>query len=106
MTTTARFIVLWGTPSDPPDFDRHRREIHVPLTKRLPGLRRYTLSRGTTAIRCGDPYHLIAELDFDDLTALQDAFGSPEGQAAAADVAHLAAGASLRSMVYELEEFL
>jgi hypothetical protein len=30
MTTTARFLVLWGTPEDPDYFERHYREIHVP----------------------------------------------------------------------------
>ena len=37
MTTTARFLVLWGTPQDPDFFERHYREIHVPLVKKLPG---------------------------------------------------------------------
>ena len=39
MTTTARFLVLWGTPQDPDFFERHYREIHVPLVKKLPGVR-------------------------------------------------------------------
>jgi len=41
---------------------------------------------------------------FDDLASLQAAFASAEGQAA--DAAHLASGASVQSMVYELEESL
>jgi uncharacterized protein (TIGR02118 family) len=104
MPTTARFIVLWGTPQDPGKFDRHYREVHIPLTKKLPGLRRYTLSRNAAPIRGGEPHYLIAELDFDDMAALREAFRSPEGQATAADVASLAAGASVHSMVYELED--
>ena len=31
-------------------------------------------------------YHLIATLTFDNIAAIQNAFGTPEGQAAAADV--------------------
>lgn len=38
---TARFIALYDTPADPETFDRHYREIHIPLGSRLPGRRRY-----------------------------------------------------------------
>ena len=105
MTTTARFLVLWDTPDDPDHFERHYREVHVPLVKQLPGLRRYTLSRNAAAIR-GEACYRIAELDFDDITALREAFRSPAGQATAADVTTLAsaAGAQVRSMIYELED--
>ena len=105
MTTMARFLVLWGTPRDPDFFEHHYREIHVPLVKSLPGVRRYTFSRDTAPVR-GDLYYRIAEVDFDDLTALRQAFASPEGRAAAADVDTLssAAGAQARSMIYELED--
>jgi uncharacterized protein (TIGR02118 family) len=55
MTTRARFTVLWGTPQDPVEFDRHYREVHIPLARKLPGLRCYTLSRNEAAIRGGEP---------------------------------------------------
>ncbi len=105
MTTMARFLVLWGTPQDQEFFERHYREVHVPLVKQLPGVRRYTFSRAARPVR-GDLYYRIAELDFDDITALQQAFASPEGCAAASDVDTLAstAGAQVRSMIYELED--
>ncbi|MGC2192397.1 MAG: EthD family reductase [Candidatus Dormiibacterota bacterium] len=104
MTTTARIIVLWGTPQDAAEFDRHYRQVQIPLAKKLPGLRSYTLSRNAASVRGGDPYYLIAELDFDDMSCLQKAFQSPEGQATAADVADLAASVRVHSMVFELEE--
>jgi uncharacterized protein (TIGR02118 family) len=37
-------------------------------------------------------FHLIATLHFDDLAAIQQAFASPQGQAAGADVAKFATG--------------
>jgi uncharacterized protein (TIGR02118 family) len=105
MTTTARFLVLWDTPEDPDLFERHYREVHVPLVKRLPGVRRYTFRRTAVPVR-GDRYYRIAEVDFDDLAALRQAFASPAGRAAASDVATLASttGAGVRSMIYELED--
>jgi uncharacterized protein (TIGR02118 family) len=51
MTTTARLLVLWDTPADPDCFERHYRELHIPLVRQLPGVRRYTLSRNAMAVR-------------------------------------------------------
>jgi uncharacterized protein (TIGR02118 family) len=40
-----RFLVLYDQPEDPEAFDRHYREVHIPLAKKLPGLRRYAPCR-------------------------------------------------------------
>ena len=95
--------MLYDTPPDPEAFDRHYHEVHIPLAKKLQGLRRYTISRNVAPIRGGKPYYLIAELDWDDMAALQHAFQSPEGRATAADVAKLASH-GVHSVIYELEE--
>ena len=101
---TARFLVLWDTPSDVEAFERHYRDVHIPLATSLPGLRRYSLGRQVTVVRGeGQPY-LVGELEFADGESLRAAFGSPEGQACAADATDLAQHASLRSFVYELED--
>jgi uncharacterized protein (TIGR02118 family) len=100
-----RFLVLYNKTSDIEGFERHYREVHIPLTKKLPGLRRYTLSRQMTPIRGGQPFYLVAELDWDDMDLLKQAFASPQGKATASDVANLAQWSpDVRSMIYELEE--
>ncbi len=76
----ARFIAMYTTPTDPDAFDRHYHEVHVPLANQLPGLRRYTLSKGLRVVRGQSPYYLVAELEWDDIDALQAAFRSPPGQ--------------------------
>lgn len=106
MPTTARFLVLWGPPTNPEAFDRHYREVHIPLAVQLPGLRRYTLSRNVAPIRGEQPLHQIAELDWDDMAALKHAFGSEVGRATADDVKQLAQWASVRSVVFELDDHL
>jgi uncharacterized protein (TIGR02118 family) len=98
-----RFLVLYDAPDDPEAFDRHYREVHIPLAKKLPGLRRYTISRNVAGIRGGGSFYLVAELEWDDMAAFRQAFSSPEGQATAADVPRFA-GDRVRSMIYELEE--
>jgi uncharacterized protein (TIGR02118 family) len=99
-----RFLVLYQRPRDVAAFDRHYHEVHVPLARQLPGLRSYTVSRNSTAVRGSQPYYLVAELDWDDMASLQRDFASPLGQEAARDadaLADLCPG--MHSMVFELE---
>ena len=99
-----KFLVLYNTPADPTAFERHYRDVHIPLTKKLPGLRRYTIGRHVRLIRGDEPSYWIAELEWDTMDALEKAFQSPEGQATAQDVANLESLAGVWSMVYEVEE--
>ena len=99
-----RFLVAYDKPTDPAEFDRHYYEVHVPLAKKLPGLRRYTISRHVRAARAGETtFYLVAELDWDDLEALEAAFTSPEGQATAEDAAQLRSNGT-RSMIFDIHE--
>jgi uncharacterized protein (TIGR02118 family) len=36
----ARFVIMYDLPSDVKAFERHYRDVHIPLAKQLPGLRR------------------------------------------------------------------
>lgn len=83
----ARMVVIYPTPKDVEAFDRHYFEIHVPLAKKLPGLRTYEVNNGPvfSPVAGAASIHRIGTLHFDDLASLQKAFASPEGQAAAAD---------------------
>jgi uncharacterized protein (TIGR02118 family) len=100
---TARFLAVYGTPADPTAFDRHYREVHIPLLRQLPGLRRCTVSRDVTALH-GAPYYLIAELDWDTMAGLRAAFASAAGQATAADAARLQELAPVRRMIFTADE--
>jgi uncharacterized protein (TIGR02118 family) len=101
-----RLIVLYPTPTDPEAFDRHYREIHVPLVQSLPGLVRFTVSSGVEATRGGEPYHLIAELDWVDKDAAKQASQTPAGRAVAKDVDDflIPLCPGIRRMIYDLEE--
>jgi uncharacterized protein (TIGR02118 family) len=51
------------------------------------------VSQGPVGTPAGpSAFHLIATLTFDNLAAIQSAFASPEGRAAAADVQSFATG--------------
>jgi uncharacterized protein (TIGR02118 family) len=84
-------VVLYKTPKDAAAFDKHYFETHVPIAHKLPGLKKFEVTQGTVLSPGGDPgIHRIAILHFDNMAAIQAAFASPEGQAAAADVAFFA----------------
>ena len=89
----ARLVVMYKTPKDPAAFDRYYFATHVPIAKKIPGLRMYEVNQGAVATPAGPSgVHLVAILQFDDLAAIQRAFASAEGQAAAADVQTFATG--------------
>lgn len=89
----ARILALYKIPKDPKAFDAYYKETHVPKAKKIPGLRKYEVSRGLIAGAEGaSGYHLVATLHFDDMAAIQAAFASPEGQATAADLVNFATG--------------
>lgn len=94
-----RVTVLYDQPDDPAAFDKYYSETHIPLAKQLPGLLRYTVSRGLR----DKQYYLVAELDFESQEAVGAAFGSEIGKQTAADVENFAAGRS-RTLIYQVEE--
>ncbi len=89
----AEVVVMYKTPKDTAAFDKHYFERHIPIAKKIPGLRKYAISQGPVATPAGpSAFHLIAILTFDNLAAIQAGFGSAEGRAAAADVQTFATG--------------
>jgi uncharacterized protein (TIGR02118 family) len=100
----AEVLVIYKTPKDPAAFDRYYAETHIPLAKKLPGLRKYQISEGIVATPAGPAgAHLIATLTFDSMAAVQAAFGSSEGQAAAGDLPNFATGGA-DLMFYDSKE--
>jgi uncharacterized protein (TIGR02118 family) len=86
-------VVSYKTPKDTAAFDKYYAETHVPLAKKMPGLRKYLVSKGPIMTPAGPaPIYLIASLTFDSMAAIQAAFASPEGKATAADVKNFATG--------------
>ena len=88
----AKLLVMYKTPADVAEFDRRYFESHIPIAKKIPGLRKYEVSQGPVLTPAGPSgIHLVATLHFDDVAAIQAGMGSAEGQAAAADAQTLSA---------------
>lgn len=82
----AKMVVIYNTPKDLAAFNRHYFDVHVPLAKQLPGLRKYSVSRAPIAGRSiGEMPYMVAMLYFDTMQAIEAAFSSDIGKACAAD---------------------
>ena len=90
----ARVLAIYSHPADPAAFDAYYAQTHIPIAKKIPGLRSYAISNGGVhdAGGASSPFYLIAELGFDSLEAIQQAMQSPEGAATVADLANFAQG--------------
>ena len=68
----ARLLALYRTPKDPAAFDHYYFATHVPLAKKIPGLRKYDVSSGTALGPEGPSnFHLVAALHFDSLDDIE-----------------------------------
>lgn len=98
----ARMVVVYKTPKDADAFNRHYVDIHIPLAKKLPGLRSYEVSLGSISMMgsASDTY-LVGILHFDNLADIRSAFESPEGQACAADRRKFCADGDVQMFLFD-----
>ena len=91
--TQLNFYKNYHIYSRPPaEFDRYYAQVHTPLAKKIPGLRRFEVTRVTGAPSGASDLYLIAELYFDNPAARETALATNEGKAAEADVPKFAEG--------------
>jgi uncharacterized protein (TIGR02118 family) len=101
----ARMLVIYRRPKDPAAFDEHYFSIHVPLAKQLPGIRKYTVSRGPIAgLASAKDAYFVASLEFDTLEAIREAFSTDQGSACAEDRKILAADEDVEMFLFDTEE--
>lgn len=88
-----RLLVLYGHPADPAAFDKYYHQIHIPLAKRMQGLRKWSIGKVLGAPGGGRPeYYFIADLYADSIEQMEAILASPEGRAAVEDVPKFASG--------------
>ncbi|HYM20216.1 MAG TPA: EthD family reductase [Candidatus Kapabacteria bacterium] len=82
---------LYKTPGDAAAFDTHYNDVHTPLIKKIPGLRKLEVIRygkmltPATAMLAEQPY-LQCNMYFDNKDAFKAAMASEENKAAGADL--------------------
>ena len=81
-------VVVYRRPDlTPEQFRRHFEQIHGPLARNLPGLKKYVQNYvGADSSRESPGWDAIVELYFDNRGAMEAAWASPQGAASDADL--------------------
>ena len=87
-----RVRITYGHPTDPEAFDSYYANTHVPIASRVPGVRQFFAGRCESFDGSEPDAYYVAELVFASREDAHAGFASPEGQAAAADLANFATG--------------
>jgi uncharacterized protein (TIGR02118 family) len=82
----SKLVVLYKKPADPAHFDKHFREVHVPLVQKMPGLRGFSFGPASTLDGGEGAFFWMFIGTFDSLAAIHAALASPEGQEVVADI--------------------
>ncbi len=86
-----KLVALYRKPADVAEFDKHYAEIHTPLVRQYPGLRKLEITRITGAPIGETKFHLMCEMYFDSKDIMDAALASKEGKAVARDLMSFAA---------------
>lgn len=101
-----RLLVLYGHPKDPEAFDRHYEEVHIPIAKKMKGLKKWTIGKVEgTPDGSLSPFYYIADLYMESREEFEQLLASPEGRAAVADVPNYATG-GVQFLYTEVEEVI
>lgn len=99
-----QILVLYNPPKDPQHFRGYYVKTHLPLCKKLPGLKaiHYSFEPGAL-LGAKSPYFCVCELNFADASAMGAAMESPQGKAVVDDLRNYATGGAI-PLNFELKE--
>jgi uncharacterized protein (TIGR02118 family) len=81
-----KVIAMFKQPEDKQKFDDHYFNTHVPLTKKIPGLRKMEGTKiNGTATGGESKYYLLTEMYYDDYQSMKAAFKTEEAKASGKD---------------------
>ena len=96
-----KIVTLWnlrpGVTQE--EFEKHYLEVHVPLVKKLPELKKYTVSKIRASKNQKAPYYRMAEVYWEDVEAIRRMANSPE-------IAKVTRDEGFYSKVTDLVEFV
>ncbi len=103
--TMIRLTVLYGHPDDTAEFDRYYHDVHIPIAKKMKGLKGWTIGKCQSADTTELPaYYMIVGLYAESRADMEAILESPEGQATVADVANFATGGA--TFLYDDEKVM
>jgi uncharacterized protein (TIGR02118 family) len=81
-----KLIALYKQPSDPEAFDAHYKNVHTPITQKIPGLRKMEVTKIVGSPMGKSDYYLLCEMYYDSHDALKTAMRTDESKASGRDL--------------------
>lgn len=81
-----KLVVMYPKPDDPAHFDKHFRDKHMPLVEKMPGLQGFSYGPAKGPDGADGAFFWVFNGTFASADAIGKALGSPEGEAAVADI--------------------
>jgi uncharacterized protein (TIGR02118 family) len=98
-----KLTVLYGHPTDIVAFENYYSNSHLPIAAKMTGHQRLELTKFLKTADGEKPaYYRMAEFWYANIETMQQAMGSPEGQATAGDLTIFATG-GVTLLVGEIE---
>jgi len=82
---TAKLIVLYSRIKNPKKFDEHYKNVHIPMAKKIPGVRKIVVSKVKGVAVGKANYYQVVEVYYDNMKSLQKAGESKEAKEALKD---------------------
>jgi uncharacterized protein (TIGR02118 family) len=99
-----KFMVLYGHPPNPAEFEKYYLGVHMPLVHAMKGARRMEAARCLPQADGSPPaFYRIFEAWFDSPEHMAAVFGSPEGIKVRDDVPNFAKGTTMTRVVSKLD---
>lgn len=81
-----KMVALYKHPENKEAFDQHYNEVHVPITAKIPGLRKMEVTKMLANPMGGQSeYYLMCEMYYDDMASFKAAMKTDEAKASAKD---------------------
>jgi uncharacterized protein (TIGR02118 family) len=99
-----RFMVLYGQPPNPAEFEKYYLGVHMPLVAAMKGARRMEAAKCLPQAD-GSPsaFYRVFEAWFDSPEHMAEVFGTPEGKKVRADLPNFTAGTTVTRLVCKLD---
>ncbi|OCA90635.1 ethyl tert-butyl ether degradation protein EthD [Bacillus sp. FJAT-27225] len=81
-----KMIALYKHPENKEAFDEYYFNTHIPLTEKIPGLKKCVATRMTGSPMGGEtPYYMMAEMYYEDMASFKAAMKTDEAKASGKD---------------------
>jgi uncharacterized protein (TIGR02118 family) len=99
-----KFMVLYGHPPNPAEFEKYYLGIHMPLVAAMKGARKMEAAKCLPQADGSPPaFYRVFEAWFDSPEHMARVFGTPEGMKVRDDVPNFTAGTTVTRLVSKLD---